>query len=514
MEKTGFANNYIKGLKKEPVPLILAAVHWLASFWLERLVIEVSPSANLFNYLCCKAILLVSLYWFWRFLWRVFVPVKDGAENSPAVGGSAARASGGSRASGRGRRVFLFALPYLIYLIWWLRTYHSFQLVSDELNIFLDAVRLESYAYWFNYFTGFFWIVCLMVVPMAMGPVFVKVFLQALVCGYCADREFERSRGISFLPVYLLFCLPFVMDQGISAHRLPTYGMVYMAAVCKLVYDRAEQKELALKDLLLLSAAFSVLAIWRSEGIYFVPLGLILILCAYRVYKQRKTMLRTAAIYALVLAIAAVPQIKSYFFEENPSVALRTKPFMAYAVTIMMRNGLTEDMIGDEAAEMSPFVPVETVIMANEQYGESIYNGAFVLRHAKKAEYPDQERFCSAVKRIILKYPVLYIRSQIEAFKRVDRNTVYKPDMGLYDRIRVFSWHVSVPAALTAVFVILSLAKRWWLSFWLALGSLGNLVLVVALMPATFPKYFYLTYLFAFYMCVLGMCRVLREKEM
>lgn len=483
-----------------PFSVSAALCYWLLSFWLEKRILEVPASANLFNYICCKGILLFALYAFWSFSEAVICP---------------------SDARKRARWTFIYALPYLAFLVFWLFRYHPFVLTSDELNIFLDAVKLESYAYWFNYFTGFYWIVCLMVVPTAMGPVFVKVLIQALVCGYCMARERERGSFFSALPIYLLFCLPFVMDQGISAHRLPTYGMVYVAVAAKLIYDSEALRKadgspsgafgsLPLKDLLLLSAGFSNLAIWRSEGIYFVPLGLILLLCAYSI-KDKKAVLKTAAVYFLVLAIAAIPQIKSYFFEENPSVALRTKPFMAYAVTIMMRNGLTEEMIGDEAAEMEAFVPVETIKMANEKYGESIYGGAFVLRHAEKASYPDQERFCDAVKRLILKYPLLYLRSQLTAYVHVDGNTPYREGMSLWQRITAFSWHVTPAAVLSLLYTIAFLIKKHWLGFWLGLGSLGNLALVVALMPATFPKYFYLTYLYAYLMTVFLLCRLLRR---
>ena len=496
-----------------PFSVSAALCYWLLSFWLEKKILEVPASANLFNYVCCKGLLFFGLYSLFRFLEE------------------AARPAGKQK---RARWTLIYALPYLAFLIFWLIKYHPFVLKSDELNIFLDAVKLESYAYWFNYFTGFYWISCLMAVPTAMGPVFVKVLIQALVCGYCCARERERGRWYTALPIYLLFCLPFVMDQGISAHRLPTYGMVYAAVFAKLVYDHEALSVLGkegssggsenarsakaasgafgalpLKDLLLLSAGFSILAIWRSEGIYFVPLGLILLLCAYKI-QDKKAALRTALVYILVLCIAAVPQIKSYFFEENPSVALRTKPFMAYAVTIMMRNGLTEEMIGEEAAEMAPFVPVETIIKANEQYGESIYNGAFVLRHAEKADYPDQERFCDAVKHLILKYPLLYIKSQLIAYAHVDRNTPYRDGMTLWERVTAFSWHVNPAAVLSLIYTLVFLFRRRWLLFWLGLGSLGNLALVVALMPATFPKYFYLTYLYAYLVTAVLLCRLLR----
>jgi hypothetical protein len=509
--QTDLNNSKAKLLR--PFPAAAALIYWLLSFWLEKRILEVPPSANLFNYICCKAVLLFALYAFWSFSEAVFRPID---------------------ARKRARWTFIYAVPYLAFLVFWLFKYHPFVLKSDELNIFLDAVRLESYAYWFNYFTGFYWISCLMAVPTAMGPVFVKLLIQALVCGYCCARERERGRWYTALPFYLLFCLPFVMDQGISAHRLPTYGMVYAAVFAKLLYDHEELSSvekkgrfggndaprsgnaapgafgaLPLKDLLLLSAGFSILAIWRSEGIYFVPLGLILLLCAYKI-KDKKAALRTAGVYLLVLCLAAVPQIKSYFFEENPSVALRTKPFMAYAVTIMMRNGLTEEMIGEEAAEMAPFVPVETIKKANEQYGESIYNGAFVLRHAEKADYPDQERFCDAVKRLIIKYPLLYLRSQLTAYMHVDRNTPYREGMSLWERVTAFSWHVNPAAILSLVFTLIFLFRRRWLPFWLGLGSLGNLALVVALMPATFPKYFYLTYLYAYLVTAVLLCRLLR----
>ena len=75
------------------VPLCAAALHWLATFFLERRVLTVSPADSLFNYVLCKLLLLAALVWFWRFLFR-------------ALSGRDARA----------RRSLLYALPYLAVL--------------------------------------------------------------------------------------------------------------------------------------------------------------------------------------------------------------------------------------------------------------------------------------------------------------------------------------------------------------------------------------------------------------
>ena len=464
------------------LPLILAAGHWLATFWLEKQILTVSPAQNLFNYVLCKLALLAALAWFWSFLFS-------------AVSGRNARA----------RRTLLYALPYLAVLVAWLFAFHSFTLVSDELNLFTRAQRLDSFAYWFNYFSGYYWIMSLMLVPTMMGPVYVKLLLQALVCGYCLARQAERSGKWKAMVMYLLFVLPFVLTQGISAHRLPTYGMLYLFTAAKLYYDWRAGEKLRGAGFALLALSFAVLALWRSEGIYLLPLGLCLIFAAYRIPLEKKRIVRAAVAYALIFALVALPQIKAYYFEDNPPLSLRTKPLCGYVLCNMFRNGLTEEMLGEDAEAIDAYLPLKTIRQSNEETGDGNYESAEIMNLVRAdVSYAQQEEFVSACKRVILRHPFVFLRAQWGAFRYLCGKYPVSLSVGPVRAAYNLSCQVWLPALLLLIFGVAALVRKRWLPLGLCLAGLCNFGIVFLLMPAAYAKYFYATYLLGYFLLLCG----------
>lgn len=474
-------------------PLIVGTLHWLLTFGLERLILVVSPTEHLFDYCLCKAILWAALYGFWKLIWKAFF-------------------SPNSKKS-RERRIVLFALPVLAVLVVWLFLRHSFTPPGDELNLFNRATQLDSFAYWFNYPSGYYWIMGIMLVPVPMGPIYIKLVLQALVCGYCLARQYERSGLVRSLPLYLLFLLPFVLEQGISAHRLPIYGMLYLFLAAKLMYDRLDGCHLDWKTLVLESAVLAVLAIWRTEGIYFSVLGIILIVVAYRV-SLKKASLKKLLCYVLIFAAVAAPQLSAYTNAPYPA-SLRTKPLCGYALVNMFRNGLTEEMIAPEDQEaIDAYLPFEVIHEYNETLGDTNYVSALVMAGVNPdVSYDDQEKFCDATKRVIVQNLPIYLKSQFNAWRYTSDQYVVSPDMHLLTQILNLSSRVVYPAVLALLFCIYALLRRRWLTFWLAGGALGNWAMVTVLMPAAYAKYFYVTYLLGYFLLFMGICQLISGKK-
>ncbi len=456
----------------------LTAGLWLASFGLERLVFTVSPFAHFLDYALCKLLLLPLLFGFFRLLVRG-ITEKESFERS----------------------LLLHALPILAALTIYLLVKHPFVLEDDERNIYCHAVELDSFAYWFNYPTGYYWIMGLMLIPHAMGPVLLKLILQALIGGYILARQKRLSGKLAWL-LYGLFFLPFVLELGISAHRLPIYGMLYLLLIAKLIYDRIERRSLDRKTLLLLSLLIGLLTIWRTEGIYLAPAGLFLLVTAYRV-KLTRAVWKQLLTYALVLLLVALPQLKGYF-DSDASLGVRTKPFCSYTLCNMFRNGLTEDMIAEERADIEGFLPLSAIDDYNSRYGDGNYARAQVMNAALDADYATQERFCSAVTRIILKHPDIYLTSQWNAWRYT--SSQYKADFsgGLWNGYAALSSRVSYPMVLVVCALLLALLLRKWLVFWIAGCGIAHWTIVTALMPAAFAKYYYVNYLMGYFLLLAG----------
>lgn len=472
------------------VPLAIAAIHWVISLCIQPLIFEASPLEHFLDYILCRFLLFLALYGFWTL---VVQAVREPASLS--------------------RRIVGYALPILALQLVWLFHYHPFVLESDELNLFLRATQFDSFAFWFNYPSGYYWIIGLMIVPHYMGPVFLKVLLQALLAGYLVARARPLCGRWAFL-LYLLFCIPFVLDQGNSAHRLPTYGLLYLWLIAKLLYDRIEERRLDIRTLVLLSAVISLLAIWRSEGIYLFPMGAILLVCAYRI-RCNAAALRQFAIYALVAVLVAVPQLKGYFADSDVMVELRTKPLCGYALSIMYRNGLTEEMLEEVRPEIEGYLSFESLSAYDQAHEDDIYAGAGVMNLTKDADYNAQLQFCDAVKTLILRHPLIYLRAQWNAWNYTSTRyalTFSGGVKGVWNGLTALSYWVWPPTVLVLLFCLYALIRRHWLLFWITACGLANWGLVTLLKPATFAKYYYVDYLMGYFLLLGTLCWLLARR--
>jgi len=482
--------NVLRFLKSGRAPVAAGVVHWLLTFILERGILTVSPAAHPVDYAVIKVALLFALVGFWTLIFKAAFGEKGNFC----------------------RTVVAFALPYLAVLTVYLVVEHPFTLSGDELNLFTRATELDSFAYWFNYFSGYYWIMGIMLIPHAMGPVVIKVILQALTAGYVLARQARVGGVKSALPLYALFLLPFVMEQGISAHRLPTYGMLLLFFAAKLVYDRAEGKRLDAVTLVINSAVIAVLALWRTEGIYLAPLGVILMMAAYRV-KATKKAVKALLCYGLIFALIAAPQLAAYKNAEAP-LGLRTKPLCGYILCNMFRNGLTEEMVADEREDIEGYLTLDTVKEYNDKYGDENYYRAIVMYGVNEsADYDAQLRFCDGVKSVMIKHPIIYLKAQLGAFRYTNDQYIADFSESVWEGFKNLTCKVWIPALLLAIICIYALIRRNWLTFWLSGGGVCNLVMVVMLMPAAFAKYFYPVYLLGYFLLLFGLCSLIAGKR-
>lgn len=474
----------VRRLRKERVPLVLALLHWLATFYLETLFLEVPRSAHWFNYLLCKALVLAALACFWRLLWR-----------------------GLTCPGSTERQVLLYALPSLAVLGAYLLYSHDFTLVSDELNIYLHAKQLDNYASWFVCYTGFYWISSLMVCPVMMGPVYLKVLLQALLCGYCVFRLRRLVKSPWAYLLYVFFCMPGLLTNGISAHRMPTYGLLYLLFAAQLLFDFLERAPLGRGKLVLLSIAAAVLTHWRSEGIYMLIWGWILILLAYRVRGRRAVAKVLAVFYCLHLLVFA-PQYVGSMVEDSRYLNLRMQHFYAYAMVNMQRNGLDTEKCSSQLEAMAVVTPQEGIDYLNETIGYGNYGQAYLLTSANPYlvegySLDDLNTFCNAARSVIFQQPLVFLRAQFNAWRYASSQLPVTwsggPRVLLNSLFNLLSRPL-YPFLLTGLFWLAALIRKRWLEFFLTAGVLGNWAIVVLLMPAAYVKYFYVIYLVGYFL--------------
>ncbi len=478
--------------REKMLPFLLTLMLWLLSFYTESFYFTVARSAHLVTYVSCKLLLFVGLFLLLDFMVR--------AVREP-----------GSRC----RSVLLYSSGYFVLLLGWLLIRGPLQLQGDELNIYTHGQSLDPMAYWFNYFTGYYWISCAMLLPFQLGPILVKILLHALAVGYCTYRLSVVSSPRASLLLFLPYVQPFVLDMGVSAHRLPLYGILYLYLGAKLFFDYKEGKLLDRKTLVLLSVVIAILSYWRTEGLYLTVAGAILLLAAYRVpvKGQISKLLKPATCYVLILAMVALPQLAAYMDKSKPSMIVRSEPLCGYALANMLRNGLEEEDISPEDyAAIDVYLPFGDIEEMNRTRGDRAYAHAMVMDLAVPgADFAVRTAFCNSVKKVILEHPFIYLRSQWNSFRYTSAQ--YRGSLTDAKTWYFFSYQQWLPLILCVGFLVYSLVRRRTMTFLLSLCAVGNWALVTALMPAAYSKYFYVDYLLGYFLLFVGLALLLSGKR-
>ena len=100
-----------------------------------------------------------------------------------------------------------------------------------------------------------------------------------------------------------------------------------------------------------------------------------------------------------------------------------------------------------------------------------------------------EDKFSEAVVRIIIKEPVVFLKSRLRAFAAAARGTGSK--------------NLFIPLMVVIILTVYAIIKRDWILAILCMGVLVQTVITTLAMPASYFKYFYEMYLFAYYFMVI-----------
>ena len=266
--------------KKYRVIGAFALVYWLLSFWWERFAFyEGAAEARPVTHIVIKLLTLITVY-----LTALFFT----------------NAVQGFKARGAAAQTLIYALPLFIIVtgFWAVCGAYPFT-AGDQFNILESARYYETMKGFFNYWTMYIPMIAMNIAPFPAFTVVFKIWLMTLAAGYCVYRLMRVTGSkLSFL-LYLPFLLPPGLYQSYSIHRCPMYAVLYLLYACVLICDHLEKKTIGTGKFLLLSFMTAVLTQWRSEGIYLLVLGPVLLYFTYKPTLDAKK--KAAALAAMLL---------------------------------------------------------------------------------------------------------------------------------------------------------------------------------------------------------------------
>lgn len=472
------------------IPLICAAIVWSVSFLWERRVFQIQyRHIHIGDYILCRILEYCFIYMVFRWLYNLFVKRQE-LEIA----------------------IIKYGLPYYFLLVIVHKLIGTFPFQGDELNIYNAAIKYDA-SRGFSYFTGYFYMICLMVIPCMAGIIQIKMLLQALTLGYVVFRLKRIYDSKWCYVVYLVACLPWVLALGINVHRMPTYAVLYILLISKLYCDYKENHGFTWSDIVGVSIMLSVLTWWRAEGIYMFILGLFLICIAYRL--NGKTRIKVCCMLMMIQIFIAAIQVMPTQLSNASYIEHRMEPFYAYTVTIMCREGLDWTRYPEEKRQIDDYISIDQIEWLNNELQEKTYDDVYILfpddYPSKENSYrgvrqgaseEDYNEFVKAVQKIIIKNPVTFAKAKIHAWNWISFSWLYKIGYqnlnikgALMKVIEGVTGNLYIPLVMLVIVCIWAIKRRQWLHLLIAFCGLSHGGLSFLLMPAAYFKYFYIMYL-------------------
>ncbi len=505
-------------IKQYIVTAAVSVMHLALTFFTDKNIFTAAPADNPVDYIICKAIAFLVLFAFYNGLYLMLF--RHGKE-----GGSLAykNASGNVIHDGRETGARLIeglkcAAPYLIVIaaVSAIKLRGGY-LSNDETLILQNALTLTHYT-WFYYITTYYYIVALMLIPHIYGPIFLKLIIELMVVGYVVyriGRYYGKRYGYG---AYLLFLLYPVIAYTTSAHRLPIYFLVYLYLIVLMLFDMAEEIPANAGKLTWIVFLSAVLTQWRTEGIYFAVISVILMLIAYPSLRRGSCLIMLIAGALLCQYLVSVPQNGFAADELSAKADDRMKPFYAYTVTNMFRNGLDREKNREDLEIIDRYLSVEKIDAINDYYGDINYEDVLILYAdgfvgvREEASVEDFFNYADACKRLFINNIDILLKTRWGAFcyAALPYHISYTGmgpgqlvSFGI-SIVKTLSYNLFIPVTIIILLCLFALIKRRWFTFFLSGGLIMHFVIVFVLAPASYFKYYFPIYIIAYFYVMLG----------
>ena len=497
--------DYIKQNHLLPICCI-TLIHWLITFFTDQLVFTVSPTDNLSDFIICKLLVLIALFFVYRTLYRVIFnhDRKKYAEFHIL------------------KYSLICLIPIIIILL--IKLPQGF-LSNDERLIFESASTLQHDT-WFYYITTYYYIISMMLIPAWFGPVILKVLIQMLVIGYVVYRLVHYLGPKYGRFGYLPFLLYPVIAYTTSAHRLPIYYLLYLLLISMLLFDLLEKKSLTVTRACRILFLGAVLTQWRTEGIYLAVLVPILLFLVYTNIRNRKSAFYLILASLALQYIVSVPQNGVIAREMGAAADDRMKPFYAYTITNMYRNGLDYEKNKNDLDIVDRYLSLDTIAAINEYYGDINYEDVLILYKEgyigvrPEAGVTEFFEYAAALKRICIHNPDVFFRTRWGAFcyAAMPYQIVFE-GTGIRQLIscaisivKTLAYNLFIPCILTLVLCIYSLCRKRWFTFFVTGGLIAHWFIVFVLAPASYFKYYFPVYMTAYFYLFLILLQIIYNR--
>lgn len=421
----------------------------------------------------------------------------------------------------RKKSILLYSIPIFLILLGILLTNVSYCkdlmqfYVGDEKNIWDAAVR--QYPFIFVY-SGELFLICFFMLPCILAPSIVKVIFTAYVFGYIIYRFKEKYNSNSIFVIYLLFFIvwPF-REYGVLVHRMHWYAILYIFMAVKIYFDNYRER-VHLKDIIFLSVAIAILTIWRREGVYFVFMAPILLIVGYSILNKEKLIINNKFLgkinrNLLILVILFLAElticIPEIVYEKNRADTLSDGDvvYRAYLVHMMDMDSFNREKNQEELNIINQYVDINQIDRFNTECAEDAYkdslwewntyrDGQYYVMRPENWSYENMKLFNKEVMKLIKNNPLCFLQSRFVAFVKAGNSGDF--------------YNLIFPMLVVIAIGIYMIYAKNWIGLLLDLCVSGHTLITALTMPASYFKYFFEMYVFAYVFGIIVLLEVIQ----
>ncbi|MBX0301947.1 hypothetical protein K2F54_18445 [Cryobacterium sp. 1639] len=281
--------------------------------------------------------------------------------------------------------------------------------VWDEYFL-LNGVRDGTLPVWQGLFTGIFYVFCLYLIPTGGGVVIVQVLIASAVVGYVIAQTaglLKRSwlAGLLLIP---LVSAP-VLLYNFYPLRLTVYSYLELLVLFRLILIAKGNARTTNRyvEFMALSAAIMLLAVWRSEGVYYLILLPILFI-AFKMFRIKGEKL--LALGATVVSLAIV--LGGYGLNKSATDPRYEVTATLNPLSVMLQQPLKGDKLEDSLAAIDRVIDLEVVKEMPSAYEiPSFFAGA--LRPDFEANLGGYNR---AFLQVVMDNPGAFVSARVDTF--------------------------------------------------------------------------------------------------
>ena len=421
--------------------------------------------------------------------------------------------------------LIFFAIALLINMILLLMLWPG-NWINDELGVLYEARQFNYYS-WQNYLTVIFFSVCVMALPTAVSIILIQVIFISFSFAYFVNYVYKTTKTKWVGALFLVLLLPPIIYNNLYPLRITMYTYIELLFLTWLYKKYKENEKFDVASTLISAITIFILAFWRTEGIYYLALPLII----YFLFKKNGKIL----LKSISIVIISVTLVGAF---SNLDKKADYKKYIEYKTTAMINPLsilLQEELKGDieqELEKIDKVMDVE-VIRQNPQNWNIliVFKPEYNLYRSDMVEHYDG--ITSAYLKIILNNFSAFLKQRWEVFEitngdydmeynyyalndyndfsteRTDivkqskfgkpinielRNNFLKFLRGEKLEFIIKFWNVKPVLLILAIIMVIFIIKKKYIEVLIIVNLFAKTILIFLTAPASFFMYYYPIY--------------------